>query len=274
MSSSDLAPDFNSLANDYAKFRTSYSDALFDAILAYAMVPAGGRVLDLACGTGLGLLPYARRGFSVLGVDVAPAMMEQARQTLPPDARVEFRLGRAEQLPVEDAGIDLVSCAQAFHWFEPRAAFAECARVLVPGGALAIFWKHAAPGDALTAASEAIIGEWLGADAVSRSRDHADEHMVGWPIFWEHVAKEGEAPGERQLVDGRKIVVEFVLPRTGEEFVGYQRSREKIRHVLKDRRDDFLDELERRLRARGPMDEPVEQLQVQYAFLARKRQGG
>jgi SAM-dependent methyltransferase len=271
MSNRDLAPDFNTLASDYAKFRTSYSDALFDAILAYAKTPAGGRVLDLACGTGLALLPYVRRGFGVIAVDVALAMMEEARRSLPPDARVEFRTGRAEALPVDDASVDLVSCAQAFHWFEPRAAFAECARVLVPGGALAIFWKHAAAGDVLTATSEAIIGEWLGQDAVLRSRDHADEHILGWPIFWEYAAPEGEQPGKRPFVDGRKEVVEFVLPRTGDEFVGYQRSREKIRHVLKERRNDFLEELERRLRARGPMDEPIDQVQVQYVFLARKR---
>lgn len=270
MSSGNRAPDFNTLASDYAKYRTSYSGALFDTIVAYAHPKAGARVLDLACGTGLGLLPYLERGFSVVGVDVAAAMMDEARRGLPPQARVEFRIGRAEELPLEDASVDLVSCAQAFHWFEPHAAFAECARVLTPGGALATFWKHAAAGDVLTATSEAIIGEWLGADGVLRSRDHADEHIAGWPVFWEHVAKEGKQANERPFVDGCKEVVEFMLPRTAHEFVGYQRSREKIRFVLGDRRDAFLEELERRLRARGPMDEPVDQLQVQYVFLARK----
>lgn len=270
MSTPQQKPDFDTLATEYAKFRTSYSEPLFDAILGYAGLTAGGCVLDLACGTGLGLLPYVRRGFSVIGVDVAPSMIEEARRIVPPRAHVEFRLGRAEQLPAADTSIDLVSCAQAFHWFEPHAAFAECARVLVPGGALAIFWKHAAPGDVLTATSEALVREWLGEEAVRRSRDHADEHIAGWPVFWEHVAAEGEPAQGRTLVDGRKEVVEFVLPRTGEEFVGYQRSREKIRFVLGERRDGFLAELERRLRAKGPMDEPIDQLQVQYVFLARK----
>jgi SAM-dependent methyltransferase len=79
----DRKSDFNSLADDYAKFRTSYSDELFDAILGYARVPPGGKVLDLACGTWLGMMPYVRRGFSVVGVDVAPAMIEQARHIVP-----------------------------------------------------------------------------------------------------------------------------------------------------------------------------------------------
>jgi len=271
VSDAQRKPDFETLASDYAKYRTSYSDALFDAILAYARPPRGGRVLDIACGTGLGLLPYVRRGLSVIGIDVAPAMMQEARRLLPPDAKVEFRVGKAEALPVDDACVDLVSCAQAFHWFDPKPAFSECARVLVTGGAIAIFWKHAASGDALTRTSEEIVREWLGPDAVARSRDHADEHIKGWDAFWEHVAPEGEQARGRPFVDGRKEVIEFSLPRTGEEFVGYQRSREKIRMVLGERRDAYFKELECRLRARGPMDEPVEQLQVQYCFFGRKR---
>ncbi len=262
--------DFDSLAGDYAKFRTSYSDALFDAILAYARIGAGTRVLDLACGTGLGMLAYVKRGFDVVGVDVAAAMMEQAAAAMPAGARVEFVHGRAEALPCVEASFDLVSCAQAFHWFEPRAAFAECARVLRPGGTLAIFWKHAARDDAFTHVSEQIIREWMGEQAAVASRDHAAEHESGWPVFWEYVGRPGSHLGERPFVDGEQIVIEFELQRTVDEFVGYQRSREKIRTVMGDRRMEFLSELARRLAATH-RDARVTQRQIQYAFLARKR---
>ncbi len=270
MSQNRQEPDFNTLAVDYAKFRTSYSEELFDTILEYARVPLGGRVLDLACGTGLGMLAYLRRGFSVCGVDVAEGMIEEARKSLPSDAGVEFRIGPAEELPLQDASFDLVSCAQAFHWFEPHRAFAECARVLKPGGALAIFWKHAARGDVLTEACERIVCDWLGEEAMRQTRDHADEHESGWSVFWQYVAPRTDPTGERLLCDGEKRVVEFFFPRTPDEFVGYQRSREKIRKVLGVRREEFLEELDRRLRARGDMNEPVQQRQIQYVFLARK----
>jgi len=266
-----MRSDFNSLAGDYARFRTSYSNELFDAILEYARIPEGGRVLDLACGTGFGLLAYVRRGFSVTGVDVAPAMIREARALVPNGAAVEFAIGRAEALQFPDEGFDLVSCAQAFHWFEPHAAFAECARVLRPGGALAIFWKHAARDDVLTVTAEQIIREWMGDEAATRSRDHAVEHELGWPIFWEHVAPLGSPPNGRALVDGEKRLIEFTLERTADEFVGYQRSREKIRTVLGERRFEFLDELERRLHAAGLANKPVTQRQIQYMFLARKK---
>ncbi len=262
--------DFNTLADDYAKFRTSYSEELFDSIVEYARLPAGARVLDLACGTGLGMQSYIRRGFSVVGVDVATAMMQKARAALPHTARVEFVSGRAEALPFADATYDLVSCAQSFHWFEPRQVFAECARVLRPGGALAIFWKHAARGDVFTLTCEEIIRQWLGEDAACRSRDHAVEHESGWPIFWEFVAPAGAPANGRLFVDGEKRVVEFTIDRRTDEFVGYQRSREKIRAVLGARRDEFFAELDARLGALKLAGRPVAQRQIQYMFLGRK----
>ena len=263
-------PDFDSLALDYARFRTSYSEELFDTIVRYARIQPQGRVLDLACGTGLGMAGYVRRGLDVVGVDVAPKMMEQAKASLPPGALVTFVEGRAEALPFADACFDLVSCAQAFHWLEPRAAFAECARVLRPGGALAIFWKHAEPTDSFTRTSEAIIREWLGEEAALSSRDHADEHEAGWPVFWQFAAPPGEAARGRPFIDARKRLVEFDLNRTAEEFVGYQRSREKIRKILGSQRQAFLAELERRLAGIAPGDTRVTQHQIQYVFLARR----
>jgi ubiquinone/menaquinone biosynthesis C-methylase UbiE len=264
------APDFDTLADDYARFRTSYSAQLFDAILRFGPTPPGARVLDLACGTGLGMTEYVRRGYRVVGVDVATVMMEQARTRFAGEPQVQFVEGKAEELPFADASFDLISCAQAFHWFEPEAAFAECARVLRPGGTLAIFWKHAARDDQLTQTCEQIIREWLGEDAAVRSRDHASEHEAGWPVFWEFAARPGDVPGERPFVDACKVVIDFELARTADEFVGYQRSREKIRHVLGERRTDFLSELERRLGAVAPDGVRVRQRQIQYVFLARR----
>src|SRR5579872_514118 len=268
-----LRSDFNSLAKEYAEFRTSYSDALFQTILEYARVPLKGAVLDLACGTGLAMMPYLERGFTVTGVDIAPAMMEVARQAVAGRFDVLFCIGRAEALPFEDACFDLVSCGQSFHWFDAPLAFAECARVLRPGGAIAIFWKHAARDDPYTLAVEALIREWLGEEAAVRSRDHAAEHEGEWAAFWRAVRAAGSgssAQDGRQFYDGERGVLEFTLSRSVESFVGYQRSREKIRMVMEDRRDAFLEELERRLRRLAPRDGRFQQRQIEYLYLARR----
>jgi len=271
-----IPSDFNSLAVDYAQFRTAYSAALFDCILEYAQLAQGAAVLDLACGTGLGTRAYLDRGFKVTGVDIAPAMMEVARREFA-GLPVKFVTGRAEALPFADASFNLVSCAQSFHWFDAGRALSECARVLRPGGALAIFWKHAARDDPYTLTVEAIIREWIDDAAAVRSRDHADEHAGYWAAFWEHVEPATDSGIRRAasapalFVDGEHREFSFMLPRTVASFVGYQRSREKIRMVLAERRMEFLAELEKRLRTLVPPDGRFEQRQVEYLFLARKR---
>lgn len=271
-----IPSDFDSLAADYARFRTAYSRALFDNILDYARLPSGARVLDLACGTGLSMLPYLERGLAVCGVDVAPRMIEVAKGELGTRFNPDFVLGRAEALPLEDASFDLVSSAQAFHWFDADRAFAECARVLRPGGTLAIFWKHAARDDPYTLANEQLIREWFGEQAALRSRDHADEHAGSWDAFWRFVspaagASAGAEPQNPPLfVDGEKRTSSFTLQRSVAEFVGYQRSREKIRMVVGDRRQEFLTTLEQRLIALAPGAKTVEQRQDEFLFLARR----
>jgi len=268
-----LPSDFNSLAHEYSQFRTAYSPQLFHSILEYSHLPARAAVLDLACGTGLGMMHYLERGHRVTGVDIAPAMMDAARTAVGEKYQAEFCLGRAEALPFAGASFDLVSCAQAFHWFDADRAFPECARVLRPGGSLAIFWKHAARDDPYTLAVEAIIREWLGEAAAVRSRDHAAEHEGFWSAFWRYVApaKHSTDSSGALFEGGEKRELSFMLPRTVDSFVGYQRSREKIRMVLGDRREAFLAELARRVREIAPPDGRFEQRQIEYLFLARRK---
>lgn len=91
-----------------------------------------GTALDAACGTGrhAGLLD--ERGWQVIGVDATEAMLAVARAKVP---EADFRLGRLQDLPVEDSSIDLVTCGLALTHIEDLGpVFAEFARVLRPGG--------------------------------------------------------------------------------------------------------------------------------------------
>jgi ubiquinone/menaquinone biosynthesis C-methylase UbiE len=95
-------------------------------------------VLDVATGTGLVLRAIAARGARVrlIGVDISTGMLEVARHELPAG---EFVEGRAEQLPVRDATIDLVTCVTAMHLMaDPGMVFAEIARALAPRGRLVL----------------------------------------------------------------------------------------------------------------------------------------
>ena len=101
------------------------------------------RLLDVACGTGR-FLAFVKQNYPrlpVVGVDLSPAYLRQARRELGRWSWVDLALGAAEALPFPDASFDLVSCVYLFHEL-PRAvrerAAAEFARVLRPGGRLVL----------------------------------------------------------------------------------------------------------------------------------------
>jgi ubiquinone/menaquinone biosynthesis C-methylase UbiE len=109
---------------------------LVGPLLDAAGVRRGSRVLDVATGPGYAAAAAADLGGSVVGVDIAPAMVELARRLHP---TVEFRVAQAEALPFEDDAFDaVVSNFLAPHLSRPERAVAELVRVLRGGGRLAL----------------------------------------------------------------------------------------------------------------------------------------
>ena len=109
---------------------------LVGPLLEAAGVQQGSRVLDVATGPGYAAAAAADLGASVVGVDMAPAMVELARRLHP---TVEFRVAQAEALPFEEDSFDaVVSNFVAPHLSRPELAVAELVRVLRGGGRLAL----------------------------------------------------------------------------------------------------------------------------------------
>ena len=107
------------------------------ARLAMERAPHGGRILELAPGPGYTSIALAKAGdYEVTGLDISASFVEIARRNAAEaGVRVDFRLGNASAMPLEDAQFDLVLCCAAFKNFaEPVAALREISRVLRPDG--------------------------------------------------------------------------------------------------------------------------------------------
>jgi SAM-dependent methyltransferase len=125
---------FGSEAAAYERGRPSYPPEAIDWLL-----PPGARdVLDLGAGTGKLTTRLVERGLDVVAVDPLAEMLELLSSALPDTPAL---LGTAEQIPLPDNSVDAVLVAQAWHWFDPKQAVAEVARVLRPGGRLGLVWN-------------------------------------------------------------------------------------------------------------------------------------
>jgi len=133
-----LARAFERTAAEYERARPGYAPAAIDHLAHALGIGPGRRVLDLAAGTGKLTRQLVATGADVVAVEPGPEMRAQLTATLP---EIEALEGSAEAIPLPDASVDAITVAQAFHWFDGRAAFEEFHRVLRPGGRLALVWN-------------------------------------------------------------------------------------------------------------------------------------
>lgn len=140
---SRLRTTFNQDAALYHQARPGYPAAMFDDVVALSGIPEGGRVLEIGPGTGQVTLPLARRGYSILAIELGAHMAAMARQNLAEYLRVDIQVDAFEGADIPPAAFDLVISATAFHWIDPAVRYHKVAAALKPGGALALCWnKH------------------------------------------------------------------------------------------------------------------------------------
>jgi SAM-dependent methyltransferase len=148
------ARGFARSAEAYERGRPGYPDEAIHHLLG--LLPPRPVVLDLAAGTGKLTRPLLEAGLSVIAVEPVAEM----REALPDAARALD--GTAEAIPLEDAAVSAVTVGQAFHWFDGDAALAEIARVLTPGGHLALLWNRRVEDDSANVAIEALLAPYRG----------------------------------------------------------------------------------------------------------------
>jgi SAM-dependent methyltransferase len=134
----DAALGFDANATAYERARPSYPAEAVAHVVGHGAIGPGRRAVDLAAGTGKLTRLLVPTGADVVAVEPVAGMRAQLAAALP---GIEVLDGTAEDLPLPDDSADVVTVAQAFHWFEPPAALAEIRRVLHPGGHLFLMWN-------------------------------------------------------------------------------------------------------------------------------------
>jgi SAM-dependent methyltransferase len=179
---------FSGLAETYARHRPDYPEAALDLILAQVAWDGGEGepplLVDVGSGTGISARQFARRGVRVIGVEPNEAMRQKAeREPIADFPPPEYRPGTAEDTGLPAGAADLVVAAQAFHWFDPERALAEFARILRPGGVVALMWNERDEADAFTAAYGVVMRTGPDAPLLEGGRVRAGEMLGDNPLF-------------------------------------------------------------------------------------------
>lgn len=219
---------FSGNARGYHDARPSYPDELFDWLAQ--VVPGCALAWDSGCGNGQASVALAARFARVIATDPS------ANQIANADARanIDFRIEPCEHSSLADASADLVTVAQALHWFDREAYYAEVRRVLKPRGVF-VAWAY----------SDCHV-----TPAIDTLKDHVYVDRVG--PWW---------PPERSLVEaGYRTIAfpfeEFAAPAfvmitswNVDRFLAYLRSWSATQRYIKDKGEDPVTEIEDDLRA-------------------------
>ncbi len=197
-----FADYFSGVSAAYAAFRPRYPDALFDFLVQAA--PARDDAWDAGTGSGQAAVGLARLFTHVIATDASSSQIEHATR----DPRIDYRVCPAESCDLDDRSVDLVTAAQALHWFDRPRFWTEVRRVLRRNGVIAV-WTY-------------VMLEI--APRIDEIVRHFYHHVVG--PYW---------PPERRITEERYRTIEFVA--------GYVRTWSATREFIKQHREDPVERL-------------------------------
>jgi ubiquinone/menaquinone biosynthesis C-methylase UbiE len=223
---------FTPLAGKYAAFRPSYPDELFDWLAGISPQ----RILAWDCGAGNGqaTVALASRFEYVLGTDISSSQLSSA----PALPNIKYQVTPAETSGLPDHSADLITIAQALHWFDLPAFYAEVHRVLKPQGVIAA-WGY----------NRFLIGQ---AD-MQRLFDHFYVETLGpyWPAERVHVENEyRHLPFPFTRIQAPRFSLHKQWPR--EHLLGYLRSWSAVGRFQAANGFDPVDVLEKEIRQHWP----------------------
>ena len=202
-------------ADTYVRGRPDYPPEASQWLREVVGLSEGKAVLDLGAGTGKFLPLLRATGARLLALEPVEAMRVRLAQA---NGDVQVLAGTADSIPLLDASLDAVVCAQAFHWFATPEALAEIRRVLVPGGVLGLIWNVRDETVPWVAALSAITDPFEG--STPRYRSGAWRHAFpaeGFAPLDERYARHSHVGQPEQVIVGRTLSVSFIAALPAEQ---------------------------------------------------------
>jgi SAM-dependent methyltransferase len=185
---------FDTVAERYDAVRPGYPPDMIADLVAVAEIDDSCHVLEIGCGTGQLTVPLADSGAWVTAVELGPNLAAIARRNLAGRPRVAVVIGDVEEMPPPAQQYDVVVAATAFHWLDEATRVDRCARLLRPGGWLAVVdTEHVAAGTVeFFHRAQACYETWdpatppglrlLPVDEIARTRPELERAAVFGPV--------------------------------------------------------------------------------------------
>lgn len=225
---------FDDVAQLYDASRLGYPSEIVEYVVSTAGLGVGSAVLEVGCGTGQLTERFACLEFDLTAIDIGLSMIAAARRRLG-DSAVSFHVTSFEDFAVADGSFDLIISGNAFHWVDPEVKFHKSARLLRPGGWLALLSTGELYDDPLGAA---LLDMW-----VARSNDNGAWVKQPKPADAEIIASTGSFEVPIHKTHAQRIVVPVDM------VVGLENTRATSLSWPDDVRRGFTEELRHHLRS-------------------------
>jgi SAM-dependent methyltransferase len=158
----DTAPltRFSDRVADYVKYRPGYPEDMIDFIMEHTKWVAGQQAADIGSGTGISAKYFLQKKYTVFGVEPNESMRQAAESYLKEFPDFHSINGSAEHTTLPDGSVELIVCAQAFHWFNTPETKAEFRRIAKENGHVALIWNDRKADEPFQQAYEQVIQDF------------------------------------------------------------------------------------------------------------------
>lgn len=143
----DLRLTFNEVPEEYGRLRPHYPDALSSDLIAYSMLDATKKALEIGIGAGQATLPFLKTGCELNAVEIGDRLAQYSREKFASYQHFKVLNQDFESALLDENSYDLIYSASAFHWIKPEIGFPKVCRLLKSGGVFAWISVQPAPAD-------------------------------------------------------------------------------------------------------------------------------